>query len=346
MSSYLPTALFAELAVTDFYDSLLLALGRDSTARELRFFMYAVTLDGWEQIRRAVRAWLRQAQGRSAVAFIGTDHGLSDPEALRQMLRDGVSVRLMTNYVGTYHPKVVWLSGGRREILWVGSNNLTQEALLWNVEFACMTKFEGRSRSLEDWFREIQGACVLATDELIESYERERLLYARQSAAIGTFTWSRRRRPGIRPPRPRPARRRYRAPRRLIDPIGHGDLIIEIMPRETGTLGTQVQLPLEVAVQFFGLPNRVGHSIDIQLANVYTGSTRNLRLTLFRNLTTRLSLRELEYRDRPCVVVFRRAQRGFLFEIVSRSIFPQRFEELIARCGNRTRAGSRRWGII
>lgn len=161
--------------------------------------MYAVTLNGWREIRPAVQRWRRAIHDRSVAAYVGTDHGLTEPEALTQMMNDGASVHLMTEYVGIFHPKVVWLSGGRREILWVGSNNLTGEALLRNIELAAMMKLSQRINALENWFREIRDSSTLATEGLIASYSEERGGFARQQARIGVFTWSQRKSP-IPPP--------------------------------------------------------------------------------------------------------------------------------------------------
>jgi len=346
MGAYLPTGSFAEWRVADFRDSLIRELARDRDGRRLRFFMYAVTLSGWEQVCDAVATWQRRRPGRAVDVYVGTDHGLTDADALTQMRRDGVDVHLMIRYIGTFHPKVVWLSGGAEDKVWVGSNNLTQDALIWNVEFASITKFRGGNRSLSAWFRRVHEGSTEATDELIEGYSREKLSHERRAARIGTFTWSERRRPRL--PRARRRIRRHRAERlaAILDPIRRGDLVVEIMPRETGSAGNQVQLPTRVAIEFFGLPNRVGASREIRLSNVHSGLSRDLTLTMFENHTTRLSLRELEYRHRPCVVVFRAGGRGFVYEIVPQSVFPQRYADYFARCGRPTRRGSRRWGII
>ncbi len=345
---YLPTGRWARWAIAGFRDSVLERLGRDRSSTELRIFVYAVTQGGWEEIRGAVRRWLRLKQGRRAVAYVGTDHGLTDPDALERMIGDGVAVHLMVNYVGVFHPKVLWLSGGRRETLWVGSNNLTREALVFNIEFATKTTFKRPYPALDRWYGMIQQGSVPATHELIEDYRQQRLQFGRSQARAGAFTWRRRWQEAA--PRVQVARRgrqlTARTGRAVLDPIVTGDLVTEIMPRETGTAGSQVQLPKEVATRFFGLPNRVGRSIVVRLSNVSTGSSRSLRMTLFANNTTRLSLRELEFGHRPCVVVFRKRGRGFGFEIVPQAIFPARYRQLLRHCRHRTRAGSRRWGLV
>jgi hypothetical protein len=66
--------------------------------------------------------------------------------------------------------------------------------------------------------------------------------------------------------------------------------------------------------------------------------------TLNRNSTARLSIRELEYCSRPCVLIFTKRQRGnFDFELIRRAIDPSRFDSLIAQCKQKPPA--RRWKL-
>jgi hypothetical protein len=117
------------------------------------------------------------------------------------------------------------------------------------------------------------------------------------------------------------------------------------MPKETGDEGKQIQLPIEAAKTFFGV-SKVGTKKTIRLKPKDGQEYRDLSMTVFRNNTVRLSMSDLEYSDRPCVVVFHPTARGaFRFEIVAQNISPNRYRFLIARCTNRTRRGSRRWVI-
>ncbi len=123
-------------------------------------------------------------------------------------------------------------------------------------------------------------------------------------------------------------------------------MILEIMDRETGTGGSQIQIPMDAAQPFFGLPNRGGASIQVHLQNIATREDRVLTMTRYANHTTRLVIHELDYRDRPCVIVFRRtAPMRFSFEIVRESLEPGRYRNLIQQCNPPTRSGSRRWAL-
>jgi hypothetical protein len=296
---------------------------------------------------------MRRQGGRTVVAYVGTDHGLTEPDVLRRMRSDGVEVRLMRTYHGIFHPKVLWLSGPSTNLLWVGSNNITRDGLLHNVEFATLISSKRCNPDLDSWFRNVHLASETFADSLLDSYEAERRAFAAKRSSVGTFTWSQREEPPTTPSASRTRSRRR--PQRQQAPARRGrtvlgqsnDLVVEIMPRETGLDGKQIQLPKNAAVRFFGLPNQIGASRQVTLTPVGTADARTLTMTVFENNTTRLSLTELDYRDRPCVIVFHpQGNRAFAFEIVQQSIFPGRYRRLIGLCGNQTRTGSRRWAIL
>lgn len=331
-SDLLPTGVFGSWVVTSFRDSLIDHLRRDSSAGHLRFYFYAVTLSGWEAVREPVQRWSSARRGRSLTMYAGTDHGITDPDGLSAMSRAGVTVRVMKTYSGVYHPKVAWLSGAKDQKVWVGSNNLTRDGLRNNIEFAVLVQSESAPVELVNWAREVDAGSVPIDDEILRSYRDERAEFerTRATARATTFTWSQR--------AERPQPQTHAAPRA-------GDLVFEIMPEETRG-GNQVQLPKDAARQFFGLSD-VGGQIEIQLKQHGSSDYRSLLISVFSNNTIRLSINELEYRDRPCVVVLRRVSRKrFAFEIVSESVFPTRYKSLLAACKNQTRTGSRRWTIV
>lgn len=112
------------------------------------------------------------------------------------------------------------------------------------------------------------------------------------------------------------------------------------------TRGTQIQIPMAAARRFFGL-HEVGETTTIRLQPKGSTEYRALVVTVFTNNTVRLSVNELEYRDRPCVMVFRKSGANRItFETVPESIFPTRYRELLSKCEHQTRAGSRRWTIV
>ena len=71
-------------------------------------------------------------------------------------------------------------------------------------------------------------------------------------------------------------------------------------------------------------------------------------MTVYRNNTARLVIQELEYRDRPCVIVFHLVGPDqYEFEIVRESVVPRQYRRLIEEhCDRKSRSGARRWGIV
>lgn len=331
VSIVLPTGSFDNWSVTSLRDSLKDELRRDDKSSSLQLFFYAITLGGWDEIKVPTIRWLKKRTAREVVAYVGTDHGITDPAALEVMHRSGIRVQLMQSYSGVFHPKVVWMSGMGGHSIWVASNNLTRDGLSNNIEFAALIKAKGAPQSLASWANAVSLGSVPYDEELIASYKEERAIFERNRAASKstTFTWTRRREP-----------KKARA-----SEMRKGDLVVEIMPEETRG-GNQIQLPKDAVRSFFGLQN-VGDKLVIQLQRKGMLHPRTLTITVFQNNTVRLSVNELEYRDRPCVIMFRKLSPSKVqFEIVSESIFPSRYRALLAACVNQTRLGSRRWTII
>lgn len=332
---YLPTLSSGAWSISAFLQSLKTSLNTDSHGERLIVYSYALTSPGWREIESEFVDWRRRRAGRTIVAYIGTDHGLAEPDAVRAMVRQGIKVRIMCRYRGVFHPKVLWLQGPKGNKLWVGSNNLTREGLVNNIEFALMLDSATANPDLIRWHDAVHAGSEPFDEALLSTYETERTRFAQQRVtAPGTFTWSKKEEP----PEPRAARAlRFQRSR---------ELVLEVMPRETGTGGSQIQLPKDAAVQFFGLSDGPNASRRINLTVYGTSDTRTLTLTLFKNNTVRLSVSELDYRDRPCLLVFRPSGgSNYTVEIVKESIFPTRYRTLLRDCTSQTRIGSRRWTI-
>ncbi|MDZ4851407.1 MAG: phospholipase D family protein [Pirellulaceae bacterium] len=307
MSNQLPTLTSAQWTVAGLHDSLVKHLSANKDIGQLRLFAYAVTIAGWEQLETHLKKWRDGKTGRSIIAYVGTDHALTDPDALRAMQSMGVDVRLMVSYIGIFHPKVIWLRGDKENLVWVGSNNLTHDGLIQNIEFSTLIKSIEENPELARWFSVIHSSSRTLTDLMLKTYEKERREFAKKRSETGTFTSGLREEP-LKPTPPSP-KRSLKKNSVAIPPILEpqpGDLIIEITPRETGQDGKQVQLPLAAVSRFFRLENRRGASRTISLRRVSSPYVRQLTLTVFENDTSRLSINDLDYRDRPCVVVFRR----------------------------------------
>ena len=335
MNGSLPTGSFATWTVTALKDSLLSTLRGDEEpgGANLRFYLYAVTMQGWSEIRQGIQDWRNLDKAREVSAYIGTDHAMTDPAGLEAMRRDGIAVRLMKNYRGVFHPKAVWLERSRESLVWAGSNNMTRDGLIYNIEFAVVIRCVDIPQDMRRWADEVHRTSVELNDNDLRSYSKQRSKFEQERRKKGAtaFTWS--------------GRGDFPSEGQLS--VQSGDLVIEIMPRETGSDGKQIQLPVQATVEFFGLAHNPGKEITLAERG-RPESVRSLTMTLFRNATVRLVIRELEYRDRPCLVVFRRnGPDDYEFEIIRESIIPSQYRQLLnERCDRQTRAGSRRWGII
>ncbi|MDA8126575.1 MAG: phospholipase D family protein [Deltaproteobacteria bacterium] len=330
MHTMLPTCTLNSWSVTSMRDSLCTELIHDKEFDTLQMFFYAITLSGWNEIRGPVLRWMRSKKKRAVTVYVGTDHAITDPAALELMQTSAIDVQLMNSYRGIYHPKVVWLRGKIRSLVWVGSNNLTKDGLLHNIEFAVLINANKIPKELSRWASGVALGSQPLDAELLQSYKQDRKNFEKTctKAKTTTFTWS----------------RKHEPEKGRVITVQKGDLIIEIMPEETRG-GNQIQFPKEAAREFFGLKS-VGEQKMIKLRRKGETEIRSLLITVFKNNTVRLSINELEYRDRPCVITFHKTRSDLItFDIVSESIFPTRYRDLIAKCTRQTREGSRRWAI-
>ena len=350
-------------AVTDFHDALCECL--DSVkAQELRLYFYGVTTMGWAQVSKRIAAWKKKGKSRTVTAYIGTDHGLTEAAALEAMLKSPVSVRLLMHYDGIYHPKVVWFCGKGSHTILAGSNNLTFSGLKQNIEFATITQMNAVNDQMNQWHRRIHHASEPLTNELIANYKKDRESHFSPAAKAGfggVYTWKmkdgaiglpddppkapkkkvKKKVVKKKPAKKKPATR----PKASLPPMKKGDLVLEITPRETSYGGSQVQIPLAAAKSFFGLPNRRGATVSFRLKHKASGGSRNVTMTYYNNDTTRISFSELDYSDRPCVMLFSKLANGrFEYTLYRESIYPAQYRGLIGLCSqSRPR---RRWKLI
>ena len=341
LQSPAPTMRTAAWAVTDFLDAAISLCSTDTSSTQLRLYFYAVTVAGWRQLRSSILSWRKSANNRAITAYIGTDHALTDADAIKNMQEDDIEVRLMLHYTGTFHPKVIWFSGKKSSTILAGSNNLTEDGLINNIEFASVTKIAKADAILQRWHEEIHNASEPVTPLLLKSYRGEKEKCGEKRAKIGqggTFTWSKR------TSGKKKAKSSISRDQRNSKVIGE-ELVLEVMPRETSNEGRQVQIPLDVGKKFFGLGSKVGSSIELTLENMATKESRSLTFTHNKNSTARLSISELEYRSRPCVLVLKktREQQKYIFEIVRQAIDPSRFTELLGSC--KQKPPKRRWKL-
>lgn len=304
----------------------------------LELYYYAASVPGWQLVETAIVTWAKVGESRSVHAWIGTDMGATDPLALRLMLEAGVNLHLPLRYNGTYHPKMIILRGEEGGRILFGSHNLSRAALSVNGEVSAAIGFNGQMPpEIAGWCAKVQAASDLATDQLVKSYEMERNKFHKKHKPR-TFTWSKR--------AAVPTKSTDKPVKQAGLAAANGALIMEVTPLETGSDGKQVQPPMAVLTPFFGLPAGKQKSKTVQAR--LKGAPQYTSLTVSRNAnsTGRIHIRELDYNDRPCFLVFTRAQGKFEYEIVSEPREPARYAVLSKVAVNQANQNARRWAVL
>lgn len=325
MINLLPTIASPTWNCGEFLASVRIAFDSDAEHSEVRMYFYGATQSGWDEIRHHAKKWLGRRPTRTITAFIGTDDAVTEPEVLVSMRADGVEVRLVVSYSGIFHPKVILFAGAPEWLLLSGSNNLTRRGLSKNVEFATSIRVPANAGPLAQWEGAVLDSSVPASKALLDGYRAQRNLRIQALQGINQswhFTWNQRLNSG-----PRNGHDGSSAVRASLPiPLVGGTLVYEVMPKETGPMGQQVQILKHLAIAYFGLGNVVGKSLEIQLRNVVTESSRSLTMTYNPNTTMRLSIHEASFTERPCFLLFRMiAPRSFEFAVVSRAVDPSQY---------------------
>ena len=159
-NAHLPTFVSAAWTVTALRSSLASALATNKWGNKLSLFFYAVTEQGWREVRSSIQTWKSSSSKRQIAAYVGTgSRGSPEPEAIRLMHEDGVSRAPTGKFIcGIFHPKVIWLSGTAMNSVWIGSNNLTRDALLHNIEFAVQIDCPSAPSELVEWAANVHAA--------------------------------------------------------------------------------------------------------------------------------------------------------------------------------------------
>jgi hypothetical protein len=78
--------------------------------------------------------WLPDDKAPLAEFIVGVDLGITSPEALKDLMAKGASVRVFNEPGRMFHPKVIYMRAADGEVLIVGSNNLTSSGIASNHE--------------------------------------------------------------------------------------------------------------------------------------------------------------------------------------------------------------------
>lgn len=334
MTILLPTWSIGNAQVcTGFRDAVIHHLQHDSTSKEFSMYFYGISLQGWQEIWPNIQIWLKRRPRRVANVYCSIDNFSSEPDALQKMARNLVGhVFVFQRGRAIFHPKAVVFYESRGTTCFIGSNNLTSAGLGWNFELATRMRLNrsdiNAPRGLRDWETAVRRLCIPLTAELLNIYQEE--FQAAQHL------------PRDRNPVGKRRIQHSQTASKAGLPIPQ-TAIVEVMPRETGTRGSQLQIPVDVARAFFKLPR--GGQIQVNLVDAQSNQHSILTMTDYGNNTRRLAINRLTSEPRPCILWFRRKQTNYLFDIVSQTRNDLEFRRLLSLCIFQTSSVSKRWGM-
>jgi hypothetical protein len=316
----------------DFLDAFRNECRQNSSAKQLLIVTYAASLKGWKLIQRSVNVFRTRKGKRVVRAYVGLDHLLTHPDALKAMQKSGIAVKTVSSWPDVFHPKLFAFIGGEEVTLLVGSNNLTHRGMQSNYEFALRVVLSLEdAKKLSSWLAEIDGVAKRLTVKALGEY-------------LGDFQGAQNLRRTVPAPR-----ERIRQLTRQSVPVERrfSRAIVEVMPRETGTQGTQIQMPMEVVRAFFGMEaGKESTAISVVNDDDNTGTPRSLTLTDFQNNTARLSLSEVNFQARPCVIELWWEGVELRFRVVRQATNGSEYSRLLKSAMHRTRKGSKRFALL
>ena len=325
-----------------FLDNIKAGLENDTTSTEFVIVTYALTLDGWILLKDSIQSWRKRRTGRRVIAFVGTDHGISTPEALEQILHDCDKAYHVSAAPSCFHPKIFLLRGPSGMKLWSGSNNFTKAGLSKNMEFGTQVDLPVSHRELKQWLDQIQSVSTELDQALIEIYKKARKAWAKSMGSSESFHWTPRHSTS-------PAASDVVEESVYFSEVGHraGDLILQVTPRETGGGGNQIQFPIDAVRNYFRNSARLGARFRGDFRIIGSLSWDSRVPMVYDNDTIRITIPELSISDRPCLIAFRKLAVGeFEYEIIRENSTPIRYRDLLGLCNKQTNRYSRKWGIV
>ena len=311
---------------------------------------------GFRMLEPSLRDFLNA--GHSVFWIVGVDLGGTGRPAL-QFLYDlkreypkQVDARIFSaaDNQRIFHPKVYWLDSDQRKIVVIGSANVTAGGLARNFESSIVLDLEPLTD--EDVLEELDFLWMTYTSPLPPFSEAN--LFEINQSLIERFG----------PDRP-PTDGRSRETHPLHDLVPRGqrsagvrrpttkralatkthpgkELIMDILQE---TRQTQVQLPVDVLGPFLGSAERVRLQ-QVRKGVILKSDTRPI--IHLGNNTHRIEIDAIRGLPRPQIIRFfrPRGQANIRYEVVLNGTNEyQALDHLLAREGNQTRLGARRWLI-
>ncbi|MDE2990587.1 MAG: hypothetical protein OXU21_05915 [Chloroflexota bacterium] len=319
---------------TSFQDGLTQFLESDNSSSRVNIYLYEVTRAGWDSISQSVNVWLAKRKSRRVNVYCGLSNWLTEPSALTEMMEAFPRrVWVVKRGHGIFHPKSYIFRARRRAYCFVASNNLTQAGMSANFEMGARLTVPDTDnanwKALDEWESTVKSISTPLTKGLLtiyeEEYEQMRRLPREHPGIVGK------------------SRVRFHATATSAGLPSARGAVMEVMPKETGTRGSQLQIPKQVAVSLFELTP--GGQRNVTLRDVETGEVANLTLTDYGNNTRRLSIGRLTQVEKPRIIWFKERGAMFDFNIVSKATDPSEYDRLLSLCPFQTSPNSKRWGM-
>lgn len=320
---------------------------------EFRALIAYVSWDGINLIRKGLEAF--HDSGNKIALIVGLGGGTSESQTLRYLMqrlpkaRNFVFHSSTVNY--TFHPKIFIFSNINESLIFVGSNNATGGGLFCNTECCVKIQIEnGKDKDIHDKINQIW-----------ESYSNPKSPFHPKSLKVINEKFltscSKMDRKNIREKKfdkkifsslfpevkilalPVDSLPLDKKGKRKAAAKGNA-MLMEIMKKETGGGGTQVQFPREAIEDYFGFPTQGHQTIELRFKGK---EARPAVFSHFSNNTHRVSLQEITGLKRPLIIKFsREGENIYSAEL----IIGRAYSHAIKKCNRQTRKDARRWTII
>ena len=121
-------------------------------------------------------SWLPGDKAPCAEFIVGIDLGITLPEALRRLQKQGASVRVFSEPGKMFDPKAIYLRSESDQFLIIGSNNLTSRGISSNHELSILSTRNGSNDAAFDNFLayfdsfKAHDCCRVPDEQFFDSY--------------------------------------------------------------------------------------------------------------------------------------------------------------------------------
>ena len=322
---------------------------------DVRILVAYVSQQGLDELDPIIRK-LRKRKGKVRAIF-GYDPRITRINALERAIKlfPKGSLYIMGASNCAFHPKIYLLDGPRYRVAIIGSNNLTIGGLIknWEASIAIITDTRNDKLMVEQldnlwnsyfsyrgshlsklnlqWIKKNKGKLIDA--EIAQTKSRPK----RVSSPFKPIGTSYRLRKILSHPPILPTKG-SKVPISLLP----NTLFMQVL-RETGSDGTQVQVPVDALEEYFGIDKDRTIPITIRI-NTYDFQAN---ITHFPNNTHRIQMSFLAGTKRPLLLQLKRVPGNR--DVYEGSIVLQTdpaYRRLLRKCNRQTRTGSKKYAIV